>query len=121
VTNFWIGVNVTELCDQHLLGLHKELHQEKGTIDNHPHGQAIVRGHWKLGQASTEMIQQRHEEVVREMSRRGMNHDSPLQHCDGTGLLVDLLGMPVKQLNRVSLSSRCGDCNLENRYEGEKK
>jgi len=110
MTNFWIGVDVVELCNQHLLGLHKELHQEAGTIENHPYGQAILHGHWKLGQASTEMIQDRHRQVVEEMERRGMNHDSPLQHSDSTGLHTDLIGLPFKQFNRASLFSRYSDC-----------
>lgn len=110
MTNFWIGVDVTELCDQHLLGLHKELHQEAGTIENHPYGQAILQGHWKLGQASTDIIEQRHTNVVNEMESRGMNHESPLTHQDSTGLHYDLIGLPFKQVNRASLFSRCSDC-----------
>jgi hypothetical protein len=74
MTNMWLGVDPSELCDQHLLGLHKEIHQEAGTLENHPHGMAIVEGHWRLGQASTDRIQDRHDEVAEEMERRGMNH-----------------------------------------------
>lgn len=121
MTNFFIGVEVSELCDQHLVGLHSELHQEHGTLQNHPHGQAVVRGHWKLGQVSTDQLEERHREVVEEMERRGMVHDSPLHYSDSTGYSVDLLGIPIRQVNRASLFSRCDNCipepsnNIKNR------
>lgn len=57
----WIGLKPEELCDQHLLGEHKELHQEVGTLLNHSHGQAIVKGHVDKGQVVLSEIAQRHQ------------------------------------------------------------
>lgn len=110
MTNMWLGVEVTELCDQHLLGLHKELHQEAGTIKNHPHGEAIARGHWLRGQIDTLDITQRHAEVAREIEKRGMNHDSPLSMEP----VLDMMMYPVdmKEFNRKKLSERCSDCQI---------
>lgn len=111
MTNFWIGVNPQELCDQHLLGLHKEIHQEVGTIQNHPHGDAIAKGHWRLGQADLPRAEQRHDEVAAEMERRGMNHNSPLTYTDESGLSVDILDFPfLEEANRASLADRCDNC-----------
>lgn len=112
MTNLWIGIEPSELCQQHLLGLHKELHQETGTLENHPHGEAIVQGHWKLGQVSTDKIQERHDEVVEEMEKRGMNHDSPLDYTDEYGLHSWLIGLPFEQIQRAVLSQRCSECQV---------
>jgi len=112
MTNFWIGIPAEQLCDQHLLGVHNELHQETGTIKKHPYGEAVLTGHWKLGQASTDLINQRHEEVVEEMTERGFNHDSPLDFHDDIGLHTSLIGVDVETMNKVSLSARCDECEV---------
>lgn len=104
------GIDVSEMCDQHLIGLNKELFQIKGTIEKHEYGEAIVRGHWQLGQVSTDRIETRHRDVVREMERRGMNPGEPLEFDDGLGYSLDLTVVPFEKVNRVSLISRCGDC-----------
>lgn len=113
MTNFWIGIPVEQLCDQHLLGLHKEIHQEAGTIKNHPYGEAILTGHWRLGQASTDKITERHEKVVQEMDKRGMSHDSELDYTDTEGFHTSIIGFDVEKLNRVSLASRCDKCEVK--------
>jgi len=110
MTNMWIGISVQNLCDQHLLGLHKELHQEAGTIENHPYGESILQGHYRLGQVDTTELVSRHDEVVREMKNRGMNHDSPLEYSDQYGLVVS--GFPIEQFNKISLSARCNECEV---------
>jgi len=110
MTNMWLGINIEQLCDQHLLGIHKELHQEAGTIDNHPHGEAILDGHYRLAQVDTTELVYRHDEVVQEMKRRGMNHDSPLEYKDEHGLLVS--GFPIEQYNKITLSNRCNECKV---------
>lgn len=114
MTNMWLGVKVENMCNQHLLGLHKELHQELGTLQNHPHGESIVRGHWVLGQASMEKVRERHQEVAREMERRGMNHQSPLEYSDESGMHSWMHGLPFEQVQRAVLSARCRDCEVKN-------
>ncbi len=110
MTNMWIGVPAEKLCDQHLLGLHRELHQEAGTLANHPHGESIVHGHWIRGQVDLTELKRRHEEVVEEMKSRGFNHDSPLDLPDTDKLLP---GNPIlEKINRAALDVRCDDCQI---------
>lgn len=112
MTNFWIGVDVEKLCDQHLLGLHKEIHQEAGTLENHPYGEAIVQGHWCLGQVSMEKVGVRHQEAVEEMNRRGMNHDSPLNFDEPSVFQSWTIGFPFEAMQKISLSNRCEECQV---------
>lgn len=99
------GIDPALLCDQHLLGEHAELHQEVGTLRNHPHGEAIVRGHAERGQVETATIQARHDELADELERRGLNHDSPLEYAD----TLDLGDLDPER-NRRELAERCADC-----------
>jgi hypothetical protein len=112
MTNAFHKVPAKQLCDQHLLSVHKELHQEAGTVENHPYGEAVVRGHWVFGQVSMEKVGVRHQEVVQEMERRGMNHDSPLQYEDTTGFHSWVHGLPMEQVQKALLSLKCGDCEV---------
>lgn len=80
------GVKPKFLCRKHLLGEHVEMHQEVGTLKNHPHGEAVVKGHARKKQIDTSLIKERHEELVEEMERRGMSHESPLKYEDEKNL-----------------------------------
>lgn len=73
-------LHVSDLCDQHLLGEHRELHaiwsiltdenpEERGYYD-HPETQRWI--------GKLNILYRRHSRQVEEMMRRGMNHDSPL-------------------------------------------
>ena len=77
-------IPVKQLCRRHLLGEHRELHavwsiisQNKQGYSNHPETRR-----WKGKLAA---LYQRHEEQVREMSRRGYRHQSPLDITLATG------------------------------------
>lgn len=70
-------VDVAELCDQHLLGEHRELHAiwsiltaGKRGYANHPE---TLRWSGRLA-----ALHDRHRREVEEMSRRGFRHHSPL-------------------------------------------
>ncbi|MFB6253056.1 MAG: pyrimidine dimer DNA glycosylase/endonuclease V [Halobacteriaceae archaeon] len=104
MTRMW-GIDPTLLCDQHLLGEHSELHQVVGTLRNHPHGKAIIKGHAEKNQIDTTQIKERHEELATEMERRGIDHSSPLEYSDA----LQLGSINCKQ-NRVELQERCADC-----------
>lgn len=41
MTRLW-GVDPKQMCSTHLCGEHAEMHQEAGTLLNHPHGVAVV-------------------------------------------------------------------------------
>lgn len=93
------------MCDQHLLGEHKEMHQIVGTIRSHPHGEKIAKGHADEDQLNTEIIQVRHDNLVFMMERRGMVHDSPMNYDDDLGI-----GNVNPDDNIVELYERCEDC-----------
>jgi len=93
------------MCDNHLLGEHAECHQEVGTLLNHPHGRAIVEGHAEKQQVDTSLIQDRHDELAKELERRGMNHDSPMDYTDE----LDLGSIDI-EANKRDLFERCEDC-----------
>ena len=109
MTRLW-NVNPKILCRQHLLGEHSEMHQAAGTIANHPHGIAVVKGHAKKGNLDTSLISKRHDELAREMLRRGMNHDSELQSFEDPEI-----GEIDVDVNLADLLDRCEDC--ASRYE----
>lgn len=97
------------LCDNHLLGEHKEIHQEVGTLKNHPHGRSIVLGHLKKLQFSFKDLEKRHNELENEMKARGMNPDSPLELVDPTSFNLPKGHIDIL-FNLIDLSSRCKEC-----------
>ena len=99
------GVKTGFLCRKHLLGEHVEMHQEVGTLKNHPHGKAVVKGHAEKNQVDTSLIKHRHDELVEEMENRGMNHESPLKYEDK----LDLGSIDIES-NTLDLKKRCSDC-----------
>lgn len=77
-------IDPEKLCDNHLLGEHREIHaiwsiltEDKEGYKNHPETQ---RWEGKL-----KALFNRHEEVIREMKERGFNESSPLDESKATG------------------------------------
>lgn len=74
----WDQIPPENLCDQHLLGEHREIHciwsvhkrDTSGGYGSHPE---VKR--WK---GHLEALRKRHAKVAREMQRRGMKHESNL-------------------------------------------
>ena len=104
MTRLW-NVDPAILCRQHLLGEHSEMHQAAGTIANHQHGEAIMKGHAKKGNIDTTLISKRHDELAEEMTRRGMNHDSELQSFKDPEI-----GSIDEAANLEDLLARCEAC-----------
>lgn len=104
MTRMW-AIDPSQLCREHLVGEHAEMHQIVGTIRNHPHGESIVDGHADAGDVDTSLIQQRHDELVSEMERRGFDHDSPMDYDDDLNA-----GHVDVEDNRRDLRDRCGAC-----------
>jgi hypothetical protein len=106
MTRMW-SLPPTYLCDDHLLGEHSEMHQEAGTLENHDHGLAVVRGHAKLAQFQLSRCVDRHDELAAELDNRGFDHDSPLDYDLDS---YDDVGYIDRHANLVDLYQRCDDC-----------
>lgn len=67
-------VQPEQMCRQHLLGEHVELHMLVGTIRRHK----SLQGYVDNGLIEPLSIHSRHEALVEEMTRRGYSHHSPI-------------------------------------------
>lgn len=102
----------TELCRQHLLGEHRELHglwniltRDLAGYRRHPETR---RWEGKLG-----ALYRRHEALVAEMERRGYRHLSPLDPGLTTGSdHQDEYVDPPTQQRRLLAAKEC-DCPLD--------
>ena len=70
-------VPVSKLCRQHLLGEHRELHALWSILVHNKKG---YRHHpeTKRWEGKLAALYQRHQKLVKEMKKRGYNHQSPL-------------------------------------------
>lgn len=94
-------VNPKLLCNQHLLGEHVELHMLAGTLKR---GKSI-KGFLEKGLVDPASITSRHEELVKEMESRGMNHKSPLS------VNQNLPHNPINVSENIEeLKKRCQKC-----------
>lgn len=90
------------LCQQHLLGEHVEMHMFVGSLRKG----LSLQGYLDMGLVEPRRIAERHERLVAEMARRGMNHASPLPEYtyDGPDGVVDV------EHSYLELARRCADC-----------
>ena len=90
------------MCRNHLLGEHVELHMLAGCIQRGKN----INGFLEKGLVDPSLIHSRHEELVREMERRGYRHQSPIAEIGfpASGACLD------PQANLNELSSRCPVC-----------
>ena len=89
------------MCRKHLLGEHVELHMLVASMRNG------IRLHGFLDNKliETHNVERRHEQLVREMKRRGFNHASPLVKVPRRrGGRVD------RHANLLELARRCRLC-----------
>jgi hypothetical protein len=101
------------LCDEHLLGEHSEMHQAAGTIANHEHGEAVMRGHVRderPDDVETLLIVARHDALAEEMESRGMDHDWDNQLADFDDPDIGRIGHDDIPRNAADLADRCDDC-----------
>jgi hypothetical protein len=102
MARMWM-VDPEKLCRNHLLGEHKELHQLIGSINK----RKSVKGHIEKGQVEIHKIKDRHEELVREMLRRGYKHNSPLPK------FKDYIAGEINIFeNEKELAKRCRNCKF---------
>ena len=97
-----------EICRRHLLGEHVECHMFLGTIRR---GRSLA-GYVRKGLVELRRLRARHDELAREMRRRGYRHASPL----APGRRLPDLGRVDPVGNRRELARRCPECRrLQNR------
>ena len=100
----WL-VDPREMCRTHLLGEHVECHMLRGSLRKGRRLDGFVDG----GLVDSRKLLERHEELAREMVRRGYRHASPLpadfdaKAAPGT---VDV------QRSMRELAARCVDCQV---------
>ena len=105
-------VNSGELCDQHLLGEHSELHKhlwcwvKRYKVDGRIAGNAMEPLAYK----------RRHDELEAEMRKRGMNPKSPLEQPDFSYLSEGQRNFKVDVVAaRELLLGRCEGCRARRR------
>jgi len=105
-------VEPIRLCRNHLLGEHRELHaiweiltKNKTGYSKHPE---TLRWRGKL-----KALYQRHENLVKEMSRRGYLHHSPLELNKATGMSNQIIFIDTYQRQLEILQSKKCECNTK--------
>jgi hypothetical protein len=104
----WL-VNPRIMCRQHLLGEHVELHMLCGTLRKG----ISVQGYIDDGLVNLLQIHRRHRYLVREMTRRGYNHKSPLPAGIRQIVARDYYqntGEVNVEANMQELARRCKEC-----------
>lgn len=96
------NVNPKLLCTKHLLGEHVEMHMFKGSILKHK----SIEGFLNNKLVNIGEIKLRHDKLVKEMKRRGMNHKSDMDKFDE--------GEKINTVNIIDnlkeLKKRCKEC-----------
>lgn len=106
-------VSPRKLCRQHLLGEHRELHGlwniltkhgNKGGYSQHPETKRWV------GKAAA--LYDRHEALVKEMERRGYQHNSPLDKRLAKGKKIQDAFIDSVASQRKLLNTKPCDCSF---------
>jgi len=99
------------LCRNHLLGEHRELHalwailtEGKKGYANHPETRR-----WK---GKLKALYERHEALVKEMTRRGYRHHSPLDATLATGEALQKSFVNTRQEQKDLLKERGCGCRI---------
>ena len=102
-------INPKKMCNQHLLGEHVELHMLVGSIKKG----ISLEGYCKNKLIEPKLILKRHEELVKEMKKRGMNHKSPLKISNLKKLPKCILNSKVdKKKAKRDILKRCKQCRI---------
>lgn len=101
-------INPKFLCKKHLLGEHGEIHKHLHNFQKHHRMTGRIFPIVLIEPAS---MQQRHDELAKEMLSRGYNHKSPYVQPDISHLPENEQNAKVDMAyNIVDLTSRCFDC-----------
>jgi pyrimidine dimer DNA glycosylase len=94
-------VDPRKMCSQHLLGEHSEIHMLVATLIR----KKSIAGFVEKKLIEVHSIRRRHQELVEEMQRRGMRHQSPLPV-----FRARRLGRVNRRVNLAELAKRCERC-----------
>jgi hypothetical protein len=97
------GIPVENMCNKHLLGEHVEMHMFVGTINKNKN----LNGYFKNKLVVISEIKKRHNEIVNEMIKRGMNHKSELPEFKWNSLEMGEINI---EENKKELKRRCEEC-----------
>lgn len=97
----WL-VDPRMLCNKHLLGEHLEHHMMIGSIIK----KRSIAGFIEKGLIDPQTIYKRHNQLIKEMKSRGMNHQSPLPVV----ALPKVKGRVNIDANILDLQNRCTSC-----------
>ncbi len=106
------GVDPRKMCREHLLGEHSELHLAVFLLRKG----VSLRGFVEKGLMDISLISKRHDELAKEMSRRGYRHTSSLR-ISKRDLAKWLKANPYAPCistssNRKELRRRCRECRV---------
>lgn len=100
-----------KLCNKHLFGEHRELHaifsiltKNKKGYRNHPET--------KRWEGKLKALYERHEKLVKEIKKRGYNHQSPLDKKLATGRSKQDKFVNTKTGQKIILKHKDCDCPL---------
>jgi len=101
-------VPTCKMCDKHLLGEHVEIHMFVGTIKKG----ISIDGYIKNDLLEPKSIYLRHEEISKEMKKRGFNHKSPLPKISfsSTTIKKHINHKVNKKKSYDDLLKRCKNC-----------
>lgn len=104
------------MCRKHLLGEHAEHHMLIGSLKR----KKSISGFIRNNLLEPKSIEKRHNELVKEMNRRGYNHKTELNNINLEELIAYL---PLKEQNYIidsnksqtELFRRCPKCSKRNK------
>ena len=100
IMRMWM-VDPALMCNKHLLGEHVETHMLCGSIRKGISMNGFIRGNI----VQLKDLRDRHDSLASEMTKRGMNHKSPLpEYGNADGGSVDIFA------SLQELKSRCPEC-----------
>lgn len=100
-------VNPRYMCRQHLLGEHLEIHMFAGAMNKNKN----LNGFARNGLLEPYSLHGRHDNLVKEMERRGYTHKTPMPVVNLSSLDSDLRNSKVDMIrSEHDLFGRCQEC-----------
>ncbi len=96
-------VDPTLLCRKHLLGEHVECHMFRGSLLKG----TSLRGFLESGLLDSRLLARRHDQLAKEMRRRGYRHESPLPRDFDAKAVRGTIDVDAAL---QELAARCDEC-----------